>query len=311
MTPVVMDQAAAAALRAPFPPEHVGRLPRIWCKACRDSSRKVCAEHTKARCRDCGNNITTAHLHLDYVGHAEATDRLLQVDPAWTWEPVAFGPDGLPVVDRHGGLWIRLTIAGVTRLGYGHAEGKPGPDAVKEAIGDAIRNAAMRFGVALDLWGAKFKDTTDTDADEPQEQPEVAVSERARVLFAAVVNAPTLVALKAQYDQIGPALAAGEITQREADQLADHIRNRKAELETAANEAAPVMVTDVQHRRMHALWRDAGYKDDRDVRLARTAEILGLDTPLATSRDLTHAQADQLIAALEAEKKELRKGIAS
>ena len=39
-----------------------------------------------------------------------------------------------------------------SRLGYGHAEGKTGGDAVKEVIGDALRNAAMRFGAALDLW---------------------------------------------------------------------------------------------------------------------------------------------------------------
>ena len=43
-------------------------------------------------------------------------------------------------------------MCGVTRLGYGNAEGKRGGDAVKEIIGDAIRNAGMRFGMALDLW---------------------------------------------------------------------------------------------------------------------------------------------------------------
>src|SRR5690606_32615245 len=37
-------------------------------------------------------------------------------------------------------------ICGVTRIGVG--DGK----SAKECIGDAIRNAAMRFGVALDLW---------------------------------------------------------------------------------------------------------------------------------------------------------------
>jgi hypothetical protein len=161
-----MDEVVAKILREPFPPEHIGKLPRVWCKACRDAQFKVCQQHTKRKCRDCGNNITDAHLHLDYVGHAEITDRLLQADPEWTWEPVAFSPDGLPQVDRNGGLWIRLTVAGVTRLGYGHADGKPGPDAVKEAIGDALRNAAMRFGVALDLWGAKFKDGTEEQHDD-------------------------------------------------------------------------------------------------------------------------------------------------
>jgi hypothetical protein len=49
-------------------------------------------------------------------------------------------------------MWIKLTVCGVTRLGYGHAGDKEGGDAIKEIIGDALRNAAMRFGAALDLW---------------------------------------------------------------------------------------------------------------------------------------------------------------
>lgn len=83
---------------------------------------------------------------LDYVGHAAVTDRLLTVDPEWTWEPMALDAQGLPALDQAGNLWIRLTVAGVTRIGVG--DGK----SMKERIGDAIRNAAMRFGVALDLW---------------------------------------------------------------------------------------------------------------------------------------------------------------
>jgi hypothetical protein len=45
-----------------------------------------------------------------------------------------------------------MTVCGMTRLGYGDATGKTGANAVKEIIGDAIRNAGMRFGMALDLW---------------------------------------------------------------------------------------------------------------------------------------------------------------
>ena len=89
---------------------------------------------------------------LAYVGHAALTDRLLDVDPGWTWEPLAMSPHGLPVMDDIGGMWIRLTVCGVTRLGYGHAGNKQGGDAIKEIIGDALRNAAMRFGAALELW---------------------------------------------------------------------------------------------------------------------------------------------------------------
>lgn len=94
---------------------------------------------------------------LDYLGHAAVTDLLLTHDPLWTWEPVAWTDQGLPgiVKDKDGwpvGLWIRLTVHGHTRLGYGTCEPNK-RDAVKELIGDALRNAAMRFGIALSLWG--------------------------------------------------------------------------------------------------------------------------------------------------------------
>lgn len=95
-------------------------------------------------------------MKLDYVGHAAVTSRLLEVDPLWNWEPVAVDADGFPKfeLDTNGkkvGLWIRLTICGVTRLGFGSVA-EAVQDAEKQLIGDAIRNAAMRFGVALDLW---------------------------------------------------------------------------------------------------------------------------------------------------------------
>lgn len=89
---------------------------------------------------------------LEYVGHAALTDRLLEVDPEWNWEPVAWDLAGQPMLDEHGGMWIRLTVCGVTRLGYGDGGKMRGGNAWKERIGDALRNAGMRFGLALDLW---------------------------------------------------------------------------------------------------------------------------------------------------------------
>ncbi len=172
-----MTPEQATELRKPFGPESVGKLPRITCRSCRDAQAKNCGDHRKIKCAECGNWITTAHLHLDYVGHAEITDRLLAVDPQWTWEPAAVGADGLPQMG-HGGLWIRLTVAGVTRIGFGSADGKTGPDAVKEMIGDALRNAAMRFGVGLDLWGAKYKE--DGQQYEPHREPEPEQDEPSR-----------------------------------------------------------------------------------------------------------------------------------
>ena len=164
-----MNNEALARLRAPFPQSEIRYLPRVWCGACRDS-RAGCTKHERRRCNKCGNNLSTAHIDLSYVGHAEATNRLLNVDPAWSWEPLASDEKGLPQFDANGGLWIRLTVCGVTRLGYGNAEGKRGGDAVKEIIGDAIRNAGMRFGMALDLW-------TSSDLEIAESGPREAVPE--------------------------------------------------------------------------------------------------------------------------------------
>ena len=144
-----MTPEQAAALRAPFPPEAIGKLPKVNCGACVKANKErpgsTCEKHVKRKCDECGAWISAAHIHLDYVGHAGTTDRLLSVDPAWTWEPVAVDANGAPVI-YDGGLWIRMTVCGVSRLGWGD-----GPD-IKQMISDAIRNAAMRFGVALDLW---------------------------------------------------------------------------------------------------------------------------------------------------------------
>lgn len=145
---------ATTKLREPFKPEAVGKLPRTTCKDCSNAPSRCCNTHSKKECKDCGNYMTTAHIHLDYVGHAEVTDRLLTVDPGWTWEPLAYAPDGTPLVKKgvsgEWELWIKLTVDGVTRIGVGSVS--TGFDAEKQLIGDALRNAAMRFGVALDLW---------------------------------------------------------------------------------------------------------------------------------------------------------------
>lgn len=135
-------------LRVDFPAHQISKLPKET-KA-QSEARKNNREGVN--CEVCGGWHHPRAVHLDYVGHAALTDRLLDADPHWYWEPVAFNEQGLPAFDRTGGLWIKLTVCGVTRLGYGCADGKQGGDAVKEIIGDALRNAAMRFGAALDLW---------------------------------------------------------------------------------------------------------------------------------------------------------------
>ena len=171
-----VDLDALAKLREPFPPEAISKLP----KGKEDKSKRK-------RCNVCKGFHDPSMFHLDYVGHAALTDRLLTVDPLWTWEPFATDDHGAPLMERTQdgqsvGLWIRLTVAGMTRLGYGSCE--PGKsDAVKELIGDALRNAAMRFGCALDLW---HKGDLPSHDESPEQDPEPV---NLAPLEAAIINA--------------------------------------------------------------------------------------------------------------------------
>lgn len=150
-TKIVLPEHPLDKMREPFPAHQISKLPKETKKQREERE----ADRSKGvSCTICGGWHHRNAVHLDYVGHAALTDRLLDVDPAWSWEPVAFR-DGLPAFDNTGGLWIKLTVMGVSRLGYGHAAAKPQMDPgarEKEVIGDALRNAAMRFGAALDLW---------------------------------------------------------------------------------------------------------------------------------------------------------------
>jgi len=146
------DVKSLAKLREPFPANQIGKLPK-------------------------------GGIQLDFVGHGFITQRLLDVDPLWNWEPVALDANGLPLLDEFGGLWITLTVCGVSRLGYGDAGGKRGPDATKIAIGDALRNAGMRFGLALDLWCKG-----DPDAPAPKRPQTPADDARTALLLACKAN---------------------------------------------------------------------------------------------------------------------------
>lgn len=161
-----MNEEQAKKLREPFPKSAIGKLPK-------------------------------AGMQLDFVGHAAVTQRLLEVDPEWTWSPVGFDANGLPAFDEHGGLWIRLTVCGVTRYGYGEPQGGDVFDRRKGAIGNAIRNAAMRFGVALDLWS---KDDIHTTFEEPKP---VASDKQVAKWTAAIVAAGDLAELTKVGQEIG------------------------------------------------------------------------------------------------------------
>lgn len=152
-----------ALLREPFPPHLISKLPKETGTQAKQRKADQDAGKWPPKCEICGGFHHPKAVHLDYVGHAALTDRLLDCDPNWTWEPCTL--PGLPNPGQ--GMWITLTVCGVSRIGYGSADGKTGGDAIKEIIGDALRNAAMRFGAALDLWHKGDLHADDDGDDQP------------------------------------------------------------------------------------------------------------------------------------------------
>lgn len=199
--------AGLAMMRKPFEPNQISQM-------CRSTKK----DNPKGKCPKCNGYHGLPAIQLTYVGHAALTDRLLDADPAWSWEPLALDEKGYPVIDRDGGMWIKLTVCGVTRLGYGDAQGKTGGDAMKERIGDALRNAAMRFGAALDLW---HKGVLHLEAeDDAPATDSVALANAVNAIKAA-----TTVADIAKHLKAGVAMFPAS-----KDALQKHASERKAEL---------------------------------------------------------------------------------
>ena len=92
-------------------------------------------------------------IMLDFVGHADITRILIEIDPLWTWEPCGWilGRPDIHVENGIATMWARLTLLGKTMIGLGSCRADKG-DYEKELIGDFLRNASMRFGICLSLW---------------------------------------------------------------------------------------------------------------------------------------------------------------
>lgn len=188
------EQTGLDLMRVPFRPNQISKLP----KPTRQQTEALKKDYKVGiRCQVCGLWHHPKVVHLDYVGHAALTDRLLDCDPHWNWEALAKDEHGRPIFDEFGGMWIKLTVCGETRLGYGHPDGKRGGDAIKEVIGDALRNAAMRFGAALDLWHKgdlhATDDTPEPEADLDNQRPH---QEAVEIAVTSLNNAASLDALR-------------------------------------------------------------------------------------------------------------------
>ena len=92
-------------------------------------------------------------INLAYVSHADITKILIEIDPNWNWQPVAWD-NGRPAIHVENGtatMWATLTLLGKSLLGVGSVRADK-QDLDKELVGDFLRNASMRFGIALSLW---------------------------------------------------------------------------------------------------------------------------------------------------------------
>lgn len=230
-----------ALLREPFPENQISKLPKPT-KHQTDSLKAAMQKRDFSlgiRCDLCGGWHHKDVVHLDYVGHAALTDRLLDADPEWNWTPVSVDEKGQPVLDQTGGMWINLTVCGVTRLGYGDADGKTGGNAVKERIGDALRNAAMRFGAALDLWHkGDLHGLDDVDPIEPENPaPKFDAEAATKRIKDKLAKAVTLDDLKDRWVQEGDTIA--EVKAASADLFGEieRVKNERREAITATDSA--------------------------------------------------------------------------
>ena len=90
---------------------------------------------------------------LDFVGHADITRILIEIDPLWWWEPCGW-VNGRPAIHVENGMatmWGFLYVHDKPLLGVGSVRADK-QELDKELVGDFLRNAAMRFGIALSLW---------------------------------------------------------------------------------------------------------------------------------------------------------------
>lgn len=137
-------------LRSPFPEEEYEWLPQPVERDATKSKCQFCESLGKYPWHKC------PAVHVPFIGHAAVTARLNTVDPQWSYRPVASAEDGTPFIREQGDrlvLWIWLKVLDVEKLGVGDvwkADDDDSPE--KKLISDAIRNAAMRFGVAVELW---------------------------------------------------------------------------------------------------------------------------------------------------------------
>lgn len=134
-----MDEKMAKALRTPFRREQLMSFTRTWT----DKRTGEIRQH-----------------EVPAVNIGTVIARISSVDPHWSWRPFALDENGLPAYtcDKDGepvGLWILLTIGGISMPGYGSYPRRNAsirdPGFTATLVSQAIKHAARFFGVGLEL----------------------------------------------------------------------------------------------------------------------------------------------------------------
>ncbi|GIV57755.1 MAG: hypothetical protein KatS3mg042_0668 [Rhodothermaceae bacterium] len=98
---------------------------------------------------------TRSSYEADYIPHTTIRDYLDYYAPGWDWHCKLFAVDGKLYVEGH--LTIHGSDGSLTRAGLGNEDsdldGYGDPSSNAEA--QALRRAAMAFGLGRDLWRRK------------------------------------------------------------------------------------------------------------------------------------------------------------
>ena len=126
--------------------------------------------------------LPKGNIQLDFVGHADITRILIEIDPNWRWVPCGWD-NGRPAIHVENGMatmWGELQLLGQARLGVGSVRADKA-DLDKELVSDFLRNAAMRYGICLALWTKQEWDDLNPDAPRPAPKPTKAAETIERV----------------------------------------------------------------------------------------------------------------------------------
>lgn len=103
---------------------------------------------------------------MNYISHGLITERLNKADPGWSSEVLTEHLYKDPNTGRLHceGVTIALTVNGVRRVEAGGPQRQDGfSNEIKNAYSDALKRAAMRFGVALEMWESLVDSEDDED----------------------------------------------------------------------------------------------------------------------------------------------------